>query len=112
MTKPSYLLAAIAAALLLGGCDGSSSASIADQGCAQIVLGVEGRVDPETSGLTCAGVKEVLGGTVSPTPGVYFIETGEPRVTWKCHKYPSKGTSTDLLACSHGKQAFAIRRVR
>jgi hypothetical protein len=110
--KLAYLFAAIAVAIPLAGCGGGSSAHLADQGCAQIVLGVEGRVVPETSGLSCAGVKEVIGGAVPATAGGYLLGAGEPEVTWKCHMYPSQGSSADLLSCSHGKQAFAIRRVR
>jgi hypothetical protein len=111
LNKFAYLLAAITVVFLVG-CGGNSPVGLADRGCAQIVLGVQGRVVPETSGLTCAGVKRVLGGGVPATPGGYLIETREPRVIWKCHKYPSKGTSPDLIACSHGRKSFAIRRVK
>jgi hypothetical protein len=108
--KVVYLLAAAAIALLAAGCGGGSS-GFADA-CAQTVLDVEGRIDPESSGLTCDEVKQVVGGGVPATPGGYLIEATEPRATWKCHIYPSSGTSPDLLACSHGVKSFAVRRVR
>jgi hypothetical protein len=57
-------------------------------------------------------VKRVIGVGVPATPGGYLIGTREPRVFWKCHKYPSKGTSTDLISCSRGGRSFAIRRVK
>lgn len=106
--KVFYLLAATTIALLAAGCGGGSS-GFADA-CAQTVLDVEGRIDPGSSGLTCDGVKQVIGGGVPATPGGYLIEA--TRATWKCHIYPSWGTSPDLLACSHGVKAFAVRRVQ
>jgi hypothetical protein len=116
MGRHGQLLAATAIALVvaatIAGCGGNSPLGFADRGCAQIVLGVQGRVVPETSGLTCAGVKRVIGVGVPATPGGYLIGTREPRVFWKCHKYPSKGTSTDLISCSRGGRSFAIRRVK
>jgi hypothetical protein len=45
-------------------------------------------------------------------PGGYLIQTGEPRVTWKCCVYRSSGNSTNLLTCARGGKAFAVRRVR
>jgi hypothetical protein len=104
-------IALVVAATIMG-CGGDSPVGLTDRGCAQVVLGVQGRVVPETSGLTCAGVKRMLGGGVPATPGGYMWETTEPDVTWKCHKYPSKGTSSDLIACSHRGKSFAIRRVK
>jgi hypothetical protein len=107
--------AALALALLIAaavaGC-GGGSVSTADQGCSQTILDVEGRIEPGSSGLSCDGVKEVLGGSVPAEPGGYLIQTTEPRATWKCHLYPSSGNSKDLLTCADGGRAFAIRRVK
>ncbi|HWH19167.1 MAG TPA: hypothetical protein VN671_01440 [Solirubrobacterales bacterium] len=108
--KVVYLLAATTIALLAAGCGGGSSGSA--DACALTVLDVEGRIDPGSSGLTCDGVKQVIGGAVPATPGGYLIQAREPRATWKCHIYPSSGASPDLLACSHGAKAFAVRRMQ
>jgi hypothetical protein len=100
------LVVAIAAV----GCGGGSSSPTADE-CAQIVLEVEGRIEPGSSGMTCAGIKRVLTSVVA-TPGGYLDGTIVPGELWKCHKYPSSGNSANLLTCAYGKKAFAIRRVR
>ena len=100
------LVVAISAA----GCGGASS-SLTYGGCAQVVLGVQGRIEPGTSGMTCARIKRVFTSVVA-TPGGYLDGTIVPGELWKCHKYPSSGNSADLITCAYGKKAFAIRRVR
>ena len=97
-------------AISVAGCGGASS-SLTNDGCAQIVLSVQGRIEPGTSGMTCAGIKRVLT-SVSATPGGYLDGTIVPGELWKCHKYPLSGNSANLLTCAYGKRAFAIRRVR
>jgi hypothetical protein len=115
MARLTQLLVAAGISLLVVlsvmGCGGGSSSPTAG-GCGQTVLDVEGRIVPGSSGLTCDGVRQVIGGSVPATPGGYLLETTEPDVTWRCHMYPSSGNSTNLLSCSHGSKTFAIRRVK
>jgi hypothetical protein len=109
---PRYLLVGLVLSLgICGGCGAQGSSAQADP-CAQTVLEVEGRIAPESSGLTCAGVRRQLQGGVPATPGNYLFASGKPKVTWKCHLYPSSGDSRNLITCRSGKKQFAIRRVQ
>jgi hypothetical protein len=90
-------------------CGAPSSPDQADS-CAQTVLEVEGRIEPESSGLTCDGVRDLLGGALSE-PGGFLIISKSPKATWKCHQYPSSGNSKDLISCVAGKRQFSILRL-
>lgn len=99
--------------IVLGMCAAcGAQGSVAEAGsCKQIVLEVDGRIVPESSGLTCAGVRQLLD-SIPARPGSFLIVSKKPRVTWKCYLYPSAGDSKDLVTCSSRGRKFSVRRVR
>jgi len=70
------------------------------------IRGVGGKVQPETSGLTCAKVKEIIGSVPSEPQG-YVVISESPHLLWKCRLNAAKGHSV-LLGCIHHRKHFSI----
>jgi hypothetical protein len=101
--------AVVAMTMLLAAC--GEGASLAQAGpCAETILEVEGQVAPESSGLTCSQIEQLIT-SVPSTPGGFLFSSGNPRETWKCHLYPSLAESTNLLTCARDNKEFSVRRV-
>lgn len=98
------------AASVLTACGGSSATltRIPLKGCEQIVHDVPAQVMPETSGMSCVEIKEMIE-VGPPEPGVYFLESPVSHLSWKCHLY-DVNTSTLLLRCTHSRHQFSLVR--
>ncbi len=82
-----------------------------DNPCAETILEVHGRIQPETSGLSCAVIKGLIS-SVPAVPGSYLMLVGTPPKRWKCRSFPSSSSSPDLLICVHDKKEFAVGRLK
>lgn len=111
MTRVSTILVlgcALLLVLVVPACGQEATKSRADP-CAETILEVDGRIEPETSEMTCGEIKHMIS-SVPVSPGGYLMTAGTPPKRWKCHRYPSVGTSSDLLTCVRGDARFAVRR--
>jgi hypothetical protein len=98
------LVALVALALHAGGAAASSP------GCGQTVLGTAGKIRPETSGMSCRRIKEMVS-TVSPGPGSYLFESPFTGKFWKCRARGNRPTGP-LLRCELNAMRFSIVAVR
>ena len=98
----------VALAALALGC-GSSAAARAT-GCDQTVLGTAGRIRPETSGMSCRQIKEMVT-SISPGGQPYLFESPFTGKLWKCRARGSRPTAP-LLRCELNAARFSILAVR
>lgn len=77
-------------------------------GCQESVSGVPGQIHPETSGLTCAGIRELI--EIRPSTPEGFLTIGEhPHRLWKCRLYRAEGNAV-LMRCRHHRERFSLVR--
>ena len=98
----------VALAALALGC-GSSAAARAT-GCDQIVLETAGKIRPETSGMSCGQIKEMVT-SISPGGQPYLFESPFTGKLWKCRARGSRPTAP-LLRCELNAARFSILAVR
>lgn len=101
-----YLILLVTAVLALAAC-GESSASPDHpySGCEQVVHDVPGRVLPETSGLSCSAIKEMIAAGPAD-PGVITLEVAPNNLPWKCRLYgPS---SRDYYSAAFTRSATSV----
>ncbi len=99
---PAILAVTIAAAVATAGPAGAA----APGRCDQIVLGVAGKIRPESSGMTCRQIKRMNTG-VAPGGAPYLLESPFTGRFWKCR---TRGTrpKAPLLRCELGSRRFSI----
>lgn len=87
-------------------CSACADPAMSSGGCQEEVQKVAGVIRPETSGLSCAQVKELV--EVRPSePGGFLAISEEPHGLWKCRVYVPK-KSKILLGCTHHQEHFDI----
>lgn len=90
----------------LTACGGQSSASSGPhRGCVQ--EGKPGWVLPETSGLTCSEINQMIQATPSEAGGFLLEGKATPGVLWKCRQYGA-GSPRLLLRCIHERRRFSV----
>jgi hypothetical protein len=110
---PSLRGAALAVVLIVAlagltvGC-GSSAAARAT-GCDQTVLGTPGKIHPETSGMSCGQIKEMVT-SISPGGQPYLFESPFTGKLWKCRARGNRPTAP-LLRCELKAARFSILAV-
>ena len=98
------LVALVALALHAGG------AAAGSPGCDQTVLGTPGKIRPESSGMSCRRIKEMVT-SVSPGSQPYLFESPFTGKLWKCLA-PGKRSTGPLLRCELKAARFSIVAVR
>lgn len=92
--------------IIASACAGSSAPEVETIGCRQDIRGVTGVIRPETSGLGCSAINELIFGIPSEPQG-YSILGESPRLLWQCRLYATRGHSV-LLQCSHQARHFSV----
>jgi hypothetical protein len=85
-----------------------AGASDTQPGCDQVVLGTDGVIRPETSGMTCSQIRRMLGG-VPAEPGGWLQESPFTGRFWKCHRNEPRA-NRPLVRCELHAAHFSIRR--
>jgi len=98
--------AAVAAILLTLGTGPADAAA----GCDQTVLGAEGVIRPETSGMNCRQIKQMIT-AVPAEPGGYLVESPITGRLWKCHRNEPH-SRRPLLRCELHAAHFSVHRRR
>lgn len=99
------LLGAVLVVCVLASACAGSAVSAVSHGCQEEVWeGVPGLVQPETSGLTCDAIKELI--KVRPSEPQSFLVQGA-HLQWKCQMNSPKG-HTVLLRCAHHQKHFSV----
>lgn len=99
------LLVALAALALHAG-----GASARTPGCDQTILGTAGVIRPESSGMSCRRIKEMVT-SVSPGPQPYLFESPFTGNYWKCLARSNRSTGP-LLRCELKAKRFSIVAAR
>ena len=97
-------VALVALALHAGG------AAAGSPGCDQTVLGTAGKIRPETSGMSCRQIKEMIVG-ISPDSRPFLTESPISGKFWKCRGRGNRPTGP-LLRCELNAARFSILAVR
>jgi hypothetical protein len=100
----AILVALVALALHAGG------ASAGTPGCDQMILGAAGEIRPESSGMSCRRIKEMVT-SVSPGPQPYLFESPFTGKYWKCLA-PGTRSADPLLRCELKAKRFSIVAAR
>lgn len=98
------LVALVALALHAGG------AAAKSPGCDQTVLGTPGKIRPESSGMSCRRIKEMVT-SVSPGSQPYLFESPFTGKLWKCLARGNRPTGP-LLRCELNAMRFSIVAIR
>jgi hypothetical protein len=98
------LVALVALALHAGG------AAAGTPGCDQTILGNAGEIRPESSGMSCRRIKEMVT-SVSPGPQPYLFESPFTGKYWKCLA-PGNRSAEPLLRCELKSKRFSIVSAR
>jgi hypothetical protein len=98
------LVALVAFALHAGG------ATAGSPGCDQTVLETAGKVRPESSGMSCRQIKEMII-AIPPDSRPYLQESPFTGEFWKCRGRGSRPTGP-LLRCELNAARFSILAVR
>ncbi len=101
MAATAVLLVAVALALTACG-----SQAAADSPCGQMVLETAGKIRPESSGMTCRQIKEMIIAT-PPDSSPYLQESPFTGRNWKCRGRGDRPTGP-LLRCELGEAHFSI----
>jgi hypothetical protein len=97
-------VALVALALHAGG------AAAGSPGCDQTVLGTAGKIRPESSGMGCRQIKEMIIG-IPPDSRPYLQESPFTGQFWKCRGRGNRPTGP-LLQCELNAARFSILAVR
>ena len=84
-------------------------AAASSPGCDQTVLGTAGEIRPESSGMSCRRIKEMVT-SVSPGSGAYLFESPFTGKFWKCRARGNRPTGP-LLRCELNAMRFSILAV-
>lgn len=109
LRSTSVLISAIM--MCAGGvaCAGSPGLVETSTGChEEIWEGVPGVVRPETSGLTCTAIKELIKYRPSEPQG-FLVSNESSNLRWKCQLYPAKAHLI-LLQCAHHQKHFSVAK--
>lgn len=99
---------AVSIAMLLSAACSGGAVTAKTGTCDQVVRGVDGRIYPETSRLTCEQIKAVI--EVAPAaPGSFNAMAVNSNVRWMCHLFPKSAVRV-LISCQHMDRQFAVRR--
>jgi hypothetical protein len=100
-----WLISTVLVLCVLASACAGSAVSAVSHGCQEEVWeGVPGMVHPETSGLTCDAIKELI--EVRPSEPESFLVQGA-HLQWKCRLNSPQG-HTALLRCAHHRKHFSI----
>jgi len=99
----ALLVALIALAIHAGGATASSP------GCDQTVLGTAGKIRPESSGISCRQIKEMIF-AIPPDSRPYLQESPLTGKFWKCRGRGNRPTGP-LLRCELNATRFSILAV-
>jgi hypothetical protein len=100
----AILVALVALALHAG------AAAAGSPGCDQTVLGTPGKIRPESSGMSCRRIKEMVT-SISPGSRPYLFESPFTGKFWKCLARGNRPTGP-LLRCELNAMRFSIFAVR
>lgn len=101
------LLALLAVAAVVSGCGGSALGLAGrPHGCAAEVLGRSARIEPRSSGLSCARIRAFFGG-VPAEPGPFLMSPGPGSATWHCAIATDVPVGSPIIRCRLKGRRFA-----
>jgi hypothetical protein len=95
--------------IFLAACGSAGPAEAGTNPCEEVVEGVQGRIVPKTSGLSCIEIKTLIE-LRPPKPGRFSTMAPEGGGWWKCNIDPPN--VDQLFVCRQGQRYFAIVRSR
>lgn len=104
--KIGLLIVGITLSMLSSACAEAPVPVVEPFGCRENIRGVNAVIKPETSGVHCTDIKNLIFGLPSE-PQVYFIRGEKPHLRWKCRFYGTEQGSV-LLRCEHNNRHFEI----